>query len=438
MKKKKGWIIILVLVLIVGLAAGGYFFLWQDGLGGGAEGTVYVQSVAEILGVGYAGIHNQYAGVVEAKDVIKINPDKSLTIAQRFVEAGDSVKEGDPLFAYDVDSMTLAYEQLLIDITGLENSIQTDTEELASLEKQIARAKENRVYELKLQKQTVELNIRKNTYELSDKKQKAEDTKAAIADSVVTSPVTGTIRSVNDESSQNNYYYYGSEQSSDYITIVAGSDFCVKCTVTEQTIHTLSEGMPALIRSRTDENAVYVGTIYKINTEPETGNNYYYYDPSNGEQASKYAFYVEMDTIEGLLVGQHVYVEPGNDGSGKQAGLMLPEYYLMQEAGKAYVYVQGSNERIEKREVTLGAYDEETMSYEITAGLSMADKIAYPDESVEVGMKCSTTQYNQDGEGDVDIDYSDFDDGIDIGGLEGVIPETQVSVPSPEDGGDEE
>lgn len=454
MKKKKGWIVVLVLVLVVGLGAGAWF-LWGDALlSDSGEGTVYVQSLSDILGIGYAGLNNQYAGVVEAKDVIKINPDSSLTIAERYVEAGDPVKEGDPLFAYDVDSMTLAYEQLLIDITGLENSIQTDTEELESLEKQISKAKESKLYELKLQKQTVELSIRKNTYELESKKQKAEDTKAAIENSVVTSPVTGTVRSVKDEDNTTSYYYYGMEQSSDYITIVAGTDFCIKCTVSEQTIHSLREGTPALIRSRTDKNVTYVGNIYKINTEPESNNSsYYYYDDGSGESASKYAFYVELDTIEGLLVGQHVYVEPGNDGSGNKTGLQLPEYYLVQEDGKAYVYAQDDNERIEKREVTLGAYDEETLCYEVTAGLALSDKIAYPDDSVQVGMKCSTTLYNEENMGDVDIDYQEYDDSMnygDMGDLSsfidltdtqpdegGSIPTETVTVPSPEEAGTE-
>lgn len=466
MKKKKGWIVVLVLVLVAGLAAGGYFFLKDGGLGTGSEGTVYVQSVAEILGIGYAGINNQYAGVVEAKDVIKINPDSSLTIAERYVEAGDPVKEGDPLFSYDVESMTLAYEQLLIDITGLENSIQTDTEELESLEKQISKAKPAKLYELKLQKQTVELNIRKNTYELASKKQKAADTKAAIDDSVVTSPVTGTIRSVKDPSTETTYYYYGSdEQSNDYITIVAGTDFCVKCTVSEQTIHTLSEGMVALVQSRTDKNKTYVGNIYKINTEPEKNNNYYYYDGGNSESASMYAFYVEMDTIEGLLVGQHVFVEPGNDGSGHKEGILLPEYYLMQEDNGAYVYAEGDNQRIEKRAVTLGEYHEDSMCYEVTAGLALTDKIAYPDDSVEVGMKASTTAYNDGDEGDMgNVDYDNPEGGMDDmgnvnydlpeGGMDdmgdmgdvndltdvapveqGEIPSETVTVPSPEEAG---
>ena len=177
--KKKGWIVVLVLVLLLGLGAGGYFLL-SGKSGGSSEATVYVQSVAEILGLGYAGANNQYTGVVEAKDVIKINPDQNMTIEKCFVAAGDPVKEGDVLFRYDVDSLTLAYEQLLIDITGLENTIQTDTEELASLQKQIEKAKPAKLYDLKIKEQTVSLSIKKNEYELKSKRQKAEDTKNAL------------------------------------------------------------------------------------------------------------------------------------------------------------------------------------------------------------------------------------------------------------------
>lgn len=396
--KKKGWIVVLVLVLLLGLGAGGYFLL-SGKSGGSSEATVYVQSVAEILGLGYAGANNQYTGVVEAKDVIKINPDQNMTIEKCFVAAGDPVKEGDVLFRYDVDSLTLAYEQLLIDITGLENTIQTDTEELASLQKQIEKAKPAKLYDLKIKEQTVSLSIKKNEYELKSKRQKAEDTKNALEQSEVKSPVTGTVRSVKENNSQNPYAYYGDDsQSSDYITIVAGTDFCVKGTVSEQTIHSLYEGMPVLVRSRTDKNKTFSGSIYKINTEPEKNNNRYYYDSGSGETASKYAFYVSLDTVEGLLIGQHVFLEPGNDGTGHEEGLRLPEYYLIQENGKAYVYAADSKEYIEKRQVTLGAYDEQAGTYEITDGLSMSDKIAYPNDTVQPGMKASTTRYNDDDE----------------------------------------
>ncbi|MDO4852180.1 MAG: hypothetical protein Q4A88_02015, partial [Clostridia bacterium] len=143
-KKKTGRIVFGILLLMIVLLIGGYFAAtrlfgiqipllqsaedtvrgWFGGAAGKEE-TAYVQSVANILGVGYTGHSNRYSGVVEAKDVIEINPDTDLKIAERFVEAGDAVNEGMALFSYDVDSLTLSYEQLLIDITGLENTIRT-------------------------------------------------------------------------------------------------------------------------------------------------------------------------------------------------------------------------------------------------------------------------------------------------------------------------
>lgn len=397
MKKKKGWIVVLVIVLLAALAVGGYF-AWQHFSGGAAvEGTAYVQSVSEITGVGYVGQSNRYSGIVESKEVIEINPDSTMTIKECFVEAGDTVTAGLPLFVYDVDELTLAHEQLLIDITGLEGTIITCNEEIVQLDKRIAKAKEADLYDLKLEKQTVELNLKKTTYELEDKKLKSEQMQLIIADSVVTSPVDGIVRSVRSDESSNNPFSYmgGGNESSAYITIVAGSDYCVKGSISEQTVHSIYEGMPVIIRSRVDKNFSRSGEIYMINTESSenSGSQDMYYGMDSGERASKYSFYVSLEDISGLIIGQHVYIELGSVQEEEQSSWKLPSYYLINEDGAYFVYAANSKERIEKRAVTLGQYDEMTDCYEITAGLELQDLIAFPDEVIEVGMKASTTQH---------------------------------------------
>lgn len=400
MKKKRTGIIV-VAVLIVCVLIAGALLLFGDSTAATDE-TVYVQSLSEILGLGYAGGNNRYGGIVEPKNIIKVDPDKDLTVKECFVKAGDSVTEGDPLFSYDVESLTLTYEQLLIDITGIENTILTNTDELASLEKQILRNKNkpSKLYELKLQKQTVELALKKADFELKSKQGKADEAKRALEDSVVKSPTTGRIRSVRDDGAAS---MFGPGESADdaYITIVAGSDFCVKGTVSEQTVFRLYEGMPVLVRSRTDKDRTYVGEIYQINTTPESNQNMYYY--GDGEQTSKYAFYVSLESIDGLLVGQHVYLEPGSDGSENETGLQLPAYYLIGEPedGGAFVYAESKKGTVEKRRITVGAMDEATLCYEVLEGLSPSDKLAFPDESVRVGMKTTATQYNPSEGGDM-------------------------------------
>lgn len=427
---KKSVKIIIIAVVVLALGAGGYFIYTNWG-SSQKEGTVFVQPVSEIVGIGPVGVSNSYAGVVEAKEVIEINPDRDLTIKDCYVKSGDAINAGDKLFSYDVDELSLQREQLLIDIASLQSTVATDTEQIEKLNKQLERAKEKDIYELKLELQTVELRLKKTKYELSDKQKKAADIELVIQDSVVLSPVSGKIKSVrSDSGSSNPFGYMDSTGSNAYITIVSGSDFCVKGTVSEQTVFTLYEGMTVTVQSRTNANEKYLGTIYRINTgEPIQDNNQMYYDGAAAESASKYAFYVELNDVGQLLMGQHVYIKLGDATSNADGGWKLPSYYLIGEGDEHFVFAEGANGRIEKRTVTLGEHDEMTDSYEIVSGLELSDKIAFPDETVQEGMRTTTTRYSDDasmqngsmdftGE-DVDFmggDMGVIDEGMDMGG----------------------
>lgn len=392
-KKRKGWVRILVILLVLALLGGGAYYFYQR-KAGGEEGSAYVQSVAEITGRGTVGLYAQYNGIVEAKDVIEINPSGDMAVKECFVSAGSKVNAGDPLFRYDVDDLKLSHAQILIDITGIENNLRTYREQLESLNKRLEKAKEKDRYEIELSIQTVELDIRKAEYDLGDKQRKAEEMQQLIDASVVCSPVAGTVRSVRDNSGSEDPFGY-SGGSNAYISIIAGTAFCVKGTVNEQTIYTLYVGMPVLIRSRVDDT-VYRGTIYRINTDSTDGSQgTAYYD--SGERASKYAFYVEPESIEGLLIGQHVLIDLNTDTSTSSA-LMLPAAFLTEENGRFFVWAANANGRMEKRFVTVGAYSEETESYEIQNGLTLKDRIAFPDDTVREGMLATETTFTDPSE----------------------------------------
>ena len=390
-KKRKGWIRIIVILLVAALLGGGAYYFYRRSVKSD-EGSAYVQSVADITGMGAVGLYAQYNGIVDAKDVIEVNPSANMTVKECFVSTGSKIREGDPLFCYDVDDLKLQHAQILIDITGIENKLLTNREQLASLKKQLEKAKEKDRYEIELNIQTVELDIRKTEYDLSDKQNKAEEMQKLIDASTVYSPVTGTVRSVRDDSGSSDPFGYSGSGSNAYITIIAGTAFCVKGTVNEQTVYTLFVGMPVLIRSRVDDT-VYHGTIYRIDTdstsnEPQGG---FYYD-GGSDRASKYAFYVEPESIEGLLIGQHVLIDLNTEESS-DSGLRLPAAFLINENGNFYVWAANANGRIEKRSVTVGAYAEETESYEILSGLTPKDRIAFPDETVHAGMLATETAF---------------------------------------------
>ena len=393
-KKKRAGLVILIAVLGL-VAAAGVFLIFKMKAGTGNSDTVaYVQSVAELAGLGSAGAVSRYSGVVEAKDIVKIDPESDMKVGECFVKAGDNVTAGMPLFRYDTEELTLAYEQLLIDIMGLENTIESDTAQIARIDKKLAKAKESAIYELELKRSELSLELKKSEFELAEKKEKAAATKNAVDNAEVLSPCDGRVKSVKTDGAADPYAYLGVEPDDNaYITIISGSALCVKCTVSEQTVYTLAAGTPVLIRSRTDADDVRPGVIERVDTDkPETGNNNYYYDGSGSEQASRYPFYVTPESADGFLLGQHVYVEP-DLGTTEKTGIWLPQSFVVEENGKTYVLAANAAGRIEKRAVTAGTYDGETDTVEIIAGLKAADRIAFPDGTVTAGVRAEELTY---------------------------------------------
>ncbi len=443
-QRRSGWTRIITLLLVLALLGGGAYYLYQRDFGGSGE-SAYVQSVSAIIGSGNVGLFAQYNGIVEAKDVIEINPNGSMPVKECYVSAGSKVREGEPLFCYDVEDLELQYAQIEIDISGVENNLRTYRDQLSALNTKLSKAKEEERYTLELDIQTVELDIRKAEFDLEDKHRRADEMRKVIDASEVLSPVTGTVRSVRADSGSYDPFGYG-DSSGAYITIIAGTAFCVKGTVDEQTIYTLYAGMPVLIRSRVNDR-VLRGTIYRIDTESPDNNQGAMYYYGGGESASKYAFYVEPESIEGLMIGQHVVIDLNTDTDTSSA-LMLPAAFLFEENGSFFAWAADADGRIEKRAVTVGAYDEETERYEILDGLAGRDRIAFPDETIHAGMLATETAFTDSGdiggttafpEDDLSGTWQTQDDGMrDVPGDDGMrdVPEEDGSPDMRDDGSD--
>ena len=238
----------------------------------------------------------------------------------------------------------------------------------------------------------------------------------------VVAPMDGIIKTINennstsssDDDSSNSNSDNGSDSTSNaYITIMAKGDYRIKATASELTVRSMSEGQSMIIRSRVDDST-WTGTVTKIDLEhPDNGNNNDYY-MSSGTTATKYPFYISLDSTDGLMLGQHVYVEADYGQGDVKEGLWLDEYYIMQEDDGAYVWAENAKGYIEKRKVELGEYDENMMRYQILSGLTEDDYIAYPEDRVKEGMKV-THNYEDvmidDTGDDGTIDDGSYDDG---------------------------
>ena len=176
------------------------------------------------------------------------------------------------------------------------------------------------------------------------------------------------------------------------ISIVQTGGFRVKGYVNESNASVLNEGAKVVIRARTG-NQTWGGTIASIdwnNPAQSSGSNYYDGGSSDTGTSSKYPFYVELDSSDGLLLGQHVYIEPDLGQSDSPAGIQLPAGFINDADASPWVWAQGSNGKLEKRSVTLGEYNGELDTYAVTDGLTASDYIAYPDDTLKAGMSCVT------------------------------------------------
>lgn len=360
------------------------------------EAGASVQSVAMLMGVDLTG-NSQYGGVVEAKATVKVDKDASKTVGECYVEVGDQVQEGDPLFSYDTDALELTVSSTELEVEQLQNSIASYGNQISELEKEKKKAPSSEKLSYTLQIQEAQLNKAEAEYNLKQKQAEVERLKASMDETEVKAPVSGVVQAVGSSDSGENYGYSGDSGSDNtYITLMETGTYRIKGTVSEEAARSIYEGMPVTAYARTDSTQSWSGVIESVNTSTAEKDNQdsNYYSEGGGESSAKYAFYVTLDSSDGLLIGQHVYLKVGEDASQAESeGVRLPSGYLVLDGDNASVWAEGSNGKLEKRSVTLGAYNEETDEYEIADGLTLEDYIAYPDETLKEGM--STVQYDE-------------------------------------------
>ena len=433
--KKKAISILLSLSL---LAAG------LTGCGGSGD-PVSVQSVAMITGVSSAGLYDRYGGVVESGETVKVQKDDSMELKDINVEVGDTVTKGQTLFSYNTETLSLELEKKQLELEQLQNTITTKKSQIQSLEKEKQSVAASEQLEYTIQINQLQIDVKEAEYNVTAKQKEIDRSKATLANATVVAPVDGRIQAINkDNNQQGSDYNQGDSSTQAFITISQSGSLRIKGIINEQNAQSLSEGLSVIIRSRTDDTLTWNGTVTKIDWEnpaTNTNNNYYYDSGSSDEMSSssKYPFYIELQGEDGLMLGQHVYIEP-DLGQTTQAGLQLPEFYINDaDTDAPWVWAANDKDKLEKRTVTLGAYDEALGSYEILDGLTLDDYIAAPEDGLKEGRKVVRYDENsiENGEGGEGIDDGAIGDGsvddgmVDTGMLDGetdVVPQEDATA----------
>ena len=340
--------------------------------------AVYVQSVAQLSGMGGIAPDDRFAGIVVSENVAEVNKDSDKTIEELLVRAGDDVTEGQVLFSYDTDQLQLALDKQRLEKEQLEATIENYKDQIEELEKQRKKAGQSSQLQYTVQIQSLQVDLKEAELNLKAKEQAVAKSEDILLNAEVKSPVTGRIQEINENGSDN----YGRPVA--YITIQQAGSYRVKGTLGELQRGGIMEGTRMRIVSRTDESVYWLGTVSLVDYEnPSQGNSndMYYYGVSADEMtsSSKYPFYIELDSTDGLILGQHVYLEMEKE-AGEEAGIPISMAFLCyDDDGSAYVWAENNRGKLEKRVVTLGAMNDMMGTVSIIDGLTEADYIAFPD-----------------------------------------------------------
>ncbi len=412
---KKGLVITTVLLLAAGGAAAGWYFYndqsWNleyfenlyKGMFEEDKGKVYVTDVATLTGKN-SKAGDRFAGVVEPQSTVSVNLESNRRVSEVKVQEGDSVKEGQLLFEYDLSSIEQNLQTAQLDMERLQNEALSYQEQIAQLEKEKKKAKANAQLSYTIEIETNKMNLKKNEYDQKAKQAEIERLQNATTNTQVVSEIDGIIQKIdtsklstgNDDDSVSNsleesYGYTSDDSNNAFITILSTGSYRVKGKVNELNRDKIVPGSPVLIRSRVNEDDIWRGSMGYIDTQASKSENENggYYDASSDSQTSSttYPFYVELFSSDGLMLGQHVYIEMDVGQEEVRDGLWLSEDFVVEpEEGDPFVWMAASGNKLIRQTITVGEYDPYQMEYEILDGLTEDDYIAFPSDQLVEGM----------------------------------------------------
>ena len=339
---------------------------------------------------------DKFAGVVVSENAVEINRDTEQQISELYVAVGDTVRVNEKLFEYDTDTLSLTIDKQELEIDKLEQQIKDLKTQVTDLEKQIKTEKakkeskqdKNLLQTLDIQLRSVNADLTAANYEKKTLQAEINYNKDMLKNATVRSPIKGTVRSIN-------------ENGTPYITIQQEGAFQVKGTLNELSLNAgIMEGVGVTVLSRVDPTQFWTGMVTLVDYNAGGSNeqdNLYGYASDGMSTSTSYPFYITLDNTDGLLLGQHVYIQISAAAIGDDL-LRIPEGYIMDIMTDEETWlttgtvwsVSMDTMTLVKTTVTLGEYDPTYGTYVIVEGITAESYLADP---MDAGVKEGAAVY---------------------------------------------
>ncbi|MDQ0208050.1 efflux RND transporter periplasmic adaptor subunit [Alkalicoccobacillus murimartini] len=388
---KRAWIvsgIILASVLVVGGSGVGiYSFIENRQASAGYDEEIYPMQVSD-FGMGMEQYSLQaFTGKVEAEKQEKVFADSELgKIKETFVQEGDEVEEGTPLFEYEpleIEDVSLEIEQAQMELEMSYLQINQTQKSIDKLNKAIKKAE-------KEEKELLQEELDQSNYDLkvinleTGQVQKRLDALKKTSETnpnVVVSKTAGIVQSINTDIAD------GAQNSSEpFIQIIAHGDYLIKSQINELLLGSIEEGTEILVTAKNGQEGEWIGTITDIGKLPASSEGDEYGYEETNPQTSKYPFTVVLPEHEGLEIGYHVNLEPllGEVEEISDQIVVYPDL-VFEEDGTSYVWKMSEEQTWMKQEVEVGEINDDAYTAEILSGLTNEDFVTFPDPAPTEG-----------------------------------------------------
>ena len=436
--KKRILIAFGILILAAGIGAGGWYYYTHHAVSKSGSDTVYVTKISKLSEMD-SGVENRYAGVVEPQETVQVKIESGRKVKEVQVKTGEEVKKGQLLFQYDLGSIQQSLQEAQLALDRLKNEALSISDQITTLEAEKKKATADNQLSYTIEIETQKMNLKKNEYDQKSKQAEIEKLSQATQNTEVRSEIDGVIQKIDtskmggdDSDGVDDTLTEGSSDSGDsgsgdsssnaFITILSTGAYRVKGTVNEVNRDSIIEGTPVIIRSRVDSSKTWKGTMGSVDMDNSASNNssdmaMFGMSSTSDDQTSSstYPFYVNLDSSDGLMLGQHVYIELDEGQDDNKVGIWLNDYFIVDaDTDSPYVWIADAGNKLVKRDVVLGQYDENLAEYEIADGLTEKDKIAFPTDELKEGM--SAVEGTADQTTSAMWDTSDEEDSLDESG----------------------
>lgn len=382
--KKKKWIIMGVIALIIIVAAVNIYIM-QSKKKGSTAGDVKFTEVTErqlnntklVSGqVKPGNIESFYADMAKGK------------VKDIAVKEGQEVNKGDKLFSYDNEEINLQVKQAEIEQKVASMRFDQGKKKIDSLKKDIKKAKdsgaakemieplESQLNELEMQQKTADLEKEKGNLHIEELKKKR-------AELTVYSNFAGVVQKLDKDASQGSIPAMGGQGKS-FLQIASKDAFQIQGTLTELQKSQIQKDQTITVTAKAAPKKKWTGKITEVSEYP-TSAEASAQAPAGGEAGQNMSYYTykaSLDSQDGLSPGYHVSIQVNLENKKMVA---VPSKSVVAEKDDSFVYVEDKG-KLRKQIVKKGSGDGDWT--ELVEGVTVGQKVVEnPSDNVYDGME---------------------------------------------------